>query len=119
MMALAGKALAYFGLSPSALVVGGIMAAGALVVAGGIWKAGYNYADAQCGAAAARAELAAVRKDQAIEREARAQEQRDLAALKQTKEQDDEKHTTLLAELAKRTPAGRCDISGPDAQRLR
>ena len=59
MMAFARLALGAVGLSPASLLVYGAIAAAALVGVGGVWKAGYNYAQRKCEVAALQSQIAA------------------------------------------------------------
>ncbi|MCC6315357.1 MAG: hypothetical protein IT337_15240 [Thermomicrobiales bacterium] len=108
---------AAFLLSPVGRIVGiGVLAA---VVAGGIWKAGYNYASRACQAAALRADLAAARQDLDAARRAEAAARAAADDLEKQKEADDEARRRLEAEIAKRPEGARCGLSHDDAERLR
>lgn len=74
---------------------------------------------ARCDAAAMRAERDAALQDLRAEKEAREREKQTITLLEQQKGTDDEARQNLEAELAKRTPAARCELSDPDARRLR
>lgn len=92
----------------------------ALLAAVGVIDRRATYRErAKCDAAAMRAERDAALQDLRAEKEAREREKQTITILEQQKGTDDEARQSLEAELAKRTPAARCELSDPDARRLR
>lgn len=93
------------------------------VVAGGfligVRQQGYNAAHRQCVAAAKQREIDIKNRDIKIG-ELQAKEADRLAAEQsKTEDVDNAVQRKLEAELAKRKPVDRCDLTGPDAERLR
>jgi len=97
------------------VVAGGI----ALALAGGIWRAGYNYAQRGCEAASLRSELAAVRQDLAIAQAAERQAQTAAADLDRQNSQNQEKLRAYETAIQARPADRRCALSADDARRLR
>lgn len=85
----------------------------------GIGQTFYNKAKRECAAANKQREIEIAQRDVKIG-ELQAKESERLAAEQsRTEDIDNVVQTKLEAELAKRNPADRCELSGPDAQRLR
>lgn len=97
-------------------VIIAVVAGGFLI---GIRQQGYNSAHRQCVAAAKQREIEIAKRDVTIG-ELQAKESERLASEQsKTEDIDNAVQRKLEAELAKRKPADRCDLTGPDADRLR
>lgn len=104
-----GGVLAFFG---SALGRYAIIALIASVGVGGIWKAGYNYANRACQAAALRAELAAKQKDLDVAKAAAEKAEQDRAALAQQVTVNNEE----IARYVAGSKAAACPAADADVQ---
>lgn len=93
-----------------------VIAGGFLI---GVRQTGYNAAQRKCEAAAKQRELDIAHLDVQIG-ELQAKEAARLASEQsKTEDIDNAVQAKLEAELAKRAPAERCSLTGPDADRLR
>lgn len=108
--------------SMSPLAIGGIVFGAitmVVVTVGGIFATGVNFAKRQCDAEKYRSQVEQLQRDLTTERNARALERGQSESMQTQKETDDANQANLDRDLAKRSPAVRCDLTEPDARRLR
>lgn len=91
----------------------------ALVALGGVRQSGYNAAKRKCELAAQQRAMEIMQKDRQIGELLDQQDKKIGLTLDKQKEIDDAVQSKLEAELAKRPPGNRCDLTEPDARRLR
>lgn len=100
-----GKLLAFFGLGGLSLKASLAIAAAAVIAAGavvfGIWKAGYNYRDAQCDAELLREEVAQWRRLAAAKDVTIAEKDRQVAAVNEIAARDAKRAADAEAENRK------------------
>ena len=107
---------AFFATSVGRYALIAIVAGGFLL---GVRQQGYNSAQRKCEAAAAQRQIEIHQRDVRIAELLEKEDARLGAEQSKTEEFDHAVQRKLEAELAKRKPADRCLLSGPDARRLR
>ncbi|MFA5951482.1 MAG: hypothetical protein WC807_14480 [Hyphomicrobium sp.] len=93
-----------------------VIAGGFLI---GVRQTGYNSAQRKCEAAAKQREIDIAQRDVKIGELQARESERLVAEQSKTEDIDNAVQSKLEAELAKRKPADRCELSKPDADRLR
>lgn len=108
--------LAFFTSRIGIYVIIAVLAGGFLI---GVRQQGYNSAQRKCEAAAKQREIEIKNRDIKIGQLQAKESERLAAEQSKTEDIDNAVQRKLEAELAKRPPADRCDLTGADADRLR